>query len=58
MIAKCDEAKDEFYTFVEKVYKGLYHMESRVNGIKLPLVVFCRFDIGLIWNANDDILFH
>ena len=48
MIAKCDEAKDEFYIFVEKVYKGLYHMESRVNGSKFPLVVFCRFDIGLI----------
>ena len=55
MSEECAEAKEHFYTFVEKVYKGLYRIESNVNGGKSPLSVFCRIDIGLIRNANNEV---
>ena len=60
---ECEAAKKEFYRFVQSVYNGLYKIESRVNGGKSPLLVFCRFDIGLIENSDQKvkwplILFH
>ena len=60
---ECEAAKKEFYRFVQSVYNGLYKIESRVNGGKSPLSVFCRFDIGLIENSDQKvkwplILFH
>ena len=48
-------AKTAFYTFVQTVYNKLYKIESRVNGGKSPLSVFCRFDIGLIENSNQEV---
>ena len=53
--SKCKDAKSNFYHFVQTVYNRLYKMESRVNGGKSPLSVFCRFDIGLIQNANKEV---
>ena len=53
---ECAKAKEHFYTFVEKAYKGLYHRESNVNGTKSPSSVFCRIDIGLIMNANNEVI--
>ena len=51
----CAKAKEHFYAFIEKAYKGLYHIELNVNGAKSPLSIFCRINIGLIMNANDEV---
>lgn len=52
---ECAQATADFYQFVNEVYKGLYRIESRVNGGKSPLSVFCRIDIGLIESGNREV---
>ena len=48
-LEECNEGKKkQFYAFIKMVYKGLYHIESNVNGAKSPLLVFCQVEIGLI----------
>ena len=49
-MAECALAKEDFYVFVQQTYDELYRIESRVNGGKSPLAVFCRMDIGIIEN--------
>ena len=55
LFLECEAAKKEFYKFVQLVYNGLYKIESRVNGGKSPLSVFCRFNIGLIENSDQKV---
>lgn len=57
-IAECVQARDDFYAYVREVYTGLYRIESRVNGGKSPLAVFCRIDIGLIEHPDTHKVFH
>lgn len=53
-VNECDQAKLDFYEFVNMTYRGLHQIESRVNASPSPLSVFCRLDIGLIHNKADD----
>jgi hypothetical protein len=43
-----EKGKDEFYDFVRKTYRGLYHLESRSLAAKTSISLFCWLDIGLI----------
>ena len=49
-MAECALVKEDFYVFVQQTYNELYRIESRVNGGKSPLAVFCRIDVGIIEN--------
>ena len=53
-VGGCDQARHEFYQFVETVYKGLHQIELRVSGSPSPLAMFCRIDIGLIHNSSNN----
>ena len=46
--ANREKGKSQFYDFVQKTYKGLYTVESRVIGARPSMSIFCRIDISLI----------
>jgi len=47
-----NDAKNKFMDFIEKTYEELYKLESKKICGKSSISVFCRFDIGLIQNAQ------
>jgi hypothetical protein len=46
------DAETEFKTFVLDTFNELYQIEARVLGGVPSIGIFCRFDIGLIVNAE------
>ena len=49
-MAECALVKEDFYVFVQQTYDELYRIESRVNGGRSPLAVFCWIDVGITEN--------
>ncbi|KIK76715.1 hypothetical protein PAXRUDRAFT_169020 [Paxillus rubicundulus Ve08.2h10] len=43
---------DEFRIFVDKNYRGLVRQETNPTGIVSSLGVFCRMDIGLMFDTD------
>jgi hypothetical protein len=46
-------SQDEFMDFIMRTYRELYRLESRQLCSKSSISVFCRFDIGIIWDRHN-----
>jgi len=46
------KAKEEFEKFVRDTYQHLYRMESKTIGGRSSIAIFCRLDIGLVFNGT------
>jgi hypothetical protein len=54
-LAVRQSAKKEFYKFAQDSFDGLYASESRIINAKPSIVLFSRFDIGLIASENGEV---
>ena len=43
---------EELRSFIDVVYRGLVTQESNPSGLKSSLTVFCRMDIGLMFDEE------